>query len=78
MLLSEIFYVDYNKKAAKLLPEAVYAAAAYRSNGTVWTSGVLGYSIGTYCVSQSTKGGTIADLGMAAAFYGYHAKSYFG
>lgn len=64
--------------SAKLLSEAVYVAAAYRSGGTVWTSGVLGYSIGTYCVSQSTKGGTIADLAMATAVYGYHAKQYFG
>ena len=64
--------------SAKLLSEAVYVAAAYRNNGTVWTSGVLGYSIGAYCVSQSTKGGTIADLAMATAVYGYHAKSYFG
>jgi hypothetical protein len=64
--------------SAKLLSEAVYVAAVYRNNGTVWTSGVLGYSIGAYCVSQSTKGGTIADLAMATAVYGYHAKNYFG
>ena len=39
---------------------------------------VLGYSIGAYCSSQATKGGTIADLAMATAVYGYHAKAYFG
>ena len=65
--------------SAKALSEAVYVAAAYKdSSGTVWTSGVLGYSIGSYCASQSTKGGTIADLAMATAVYGYHAKAYFG
>ena len=65
--------------AAKSLSEAVYVAAAYKdSNGTVWTSGVLGYSIGSYCASQSTKGGTIAELAKATAVYGYHAKQYFG
>jgi hypothetical protein len=69
---------DITGIAAKALSEAVYVAAAYKSNGTVWTSGVLGYSIGTYCTSQSTKGGTIADLAMATAVYGYHAKQYFG
>ena len=65
--------------SAKALSEAVYVAAAYKdSSGTVWTSGVLGYSIGSYCASQSTKGGTIAELAKATAVYGYHAKAYFG
>jgi hypothetical protein len=65
--------------SAKALSEAVYVACAYKdSSGTVWTSGVLGYSIGAYCASQATKGGTIADLAMATAVYGYHAKQYFG
>jgi hypothetical protein len=64
--------------AAKALGEGVYVAAVYESNGTTWTSGVLGYSIGAYCSSQATKGGTIADLAMATAVYGYQAKQYFG
>ena len=64
--------------AAKALGEGVYVAAVYESNGTTWTSGVLGYSIGAYCSSQSTKDGTIADLAMATAVYGYQAKQYFG
>ena len=70
---------DITGIAAKSLSEAVYVAAAYQdSNGTVWTSGVLGYSIGAYCASQATKGGDIATLAMATAVYGYHAKQYFG
>jgi len=70
---------DIEGIAAKNISEAVYVAAAYKdSNGTVWTSGVLGYSIGAYCASQSTKGGTIAELAKATAVYGYHAKQYFG
>ena len=28
--------------------------------------------------APSTKGGTIADLAMATAVYGYHAKAFFG
>ena len=63
--------------AAKALGEGVYVAAVYENNGTTWTSGVLGYSIGAYCSSQATKGGTIADLAMATAVYGYQAKAYF-
>ena len=64
--------------SAKNLSEAVYVAAVYQSGGTTWTSGVLGYSIGAYCGGQATKGGTVADLAMATAVYGYHAKAYFG
>jgi hypothetical protein len=70
---------DITGIAAKQLSEAMYVAAAYKdSNGTVWTSGVLGYSIGAYCASQISKGGAIADLAKATAIYGYHAKAYFG
>ena len=70
---------DVTGIAAKALSEAVYVAAAYKdSNGTVWTSGVLGYSIGAYCSSQASKGGDVAALAMATAVYGYHAKQYFG
>ena len=69
---------DIEGIAAKALSEAVYVACAYKSGGKVWTSGVLGYSIGAYCSGQSTKAGTIADLAKATAVYGYHAKQYFG
>ena len=70
---------DITGIAAKELSGAVYVAAAYKdSSGTVWTSGVLGYSIGTYCSSQASKGGTISELAKATAVYGYHAKTYFG
>ena len=64
--------------AAKALGEGVYVAATYTDGTNTWTSGVLGYSIGAYCSSQATKGGTIADLAMATAVYGYQAKVYFG
>ena len=69
---------DITGIAAKDLSGAIYVAAIYSDGTTEWTSGVLGYSIGAYCASQSTKGGTIADLAMATAVYGYHAKQYFG
>ena len=69
---------DITDIAAKSIAQAVYVAAVYSDGTTTWTSGVLGYSIGAYCASQATKGGTIADLAMATAVYGYHAKQYFG
>ena len=69
---------DLQGISAKELSTAVYAAAVYSDGTNTWTSGVLGYSIGAYCASQATKGGTMADLAMATAVYGYHAKAYFG
>ena len=69
---------DITGIAAKALSEATYVVAVYSDGTTEWSSGILGYSIGAYCASQSTKGGTIADLAMATAVYGYHAKQYFG
>lgn len=69
---------DIEGIAAKDLPNGVYVAGVYSDGTSTCTSGVLGYSIGSYCVSQATKGGTIADLAMVTAVYGYHAKQFFG
>jgi hypothetical protein len=69
---------DIDGISAKNLSQAIFVAAIYSDGDTTWTSGVLGYSIGAYCGSQATKGGTMADLAMATAVYGYHAKQYFG
>ena len=69
---------DLTGIAAKALSDAVYVAAVYENGGTTWCSGVLGYSIGTYCSSQASKGSAIANLAMATTVYGYHAKQYFG
>ena len=71
------YRADIEGIAAKDLSKAVYVAAVYTDGTNTWTSGVLGYSIGAYCASQSAKGGTIADLAMATAVYGYQAKQYF-
>ena len=64
--------------AAKDLSKAVYVAAVYTDGTNTWTSGVLGYSIGAYCASLATGTDAMADLAMATAVYGYHAKQYFG
>ena len=72
------YRADITGIAAKELSEAIYVAAVYRNGSTTYTSGVLGYSIGSYCSSQASKGGAIADLAKATAVYGYHAKAYFG
>ena len=75
---TEQYRGDIGGIAAKNLSENIYVAAVYSDGTTTWTSGVLGYSIGAYCGRLATNGGTIADLAMATAVYGYHAKAYFG
>ena len=69
---------DITGISAKNLSQAIYVAAVYSDGTTTWTSGVLGYSIGAYCSSQASKGEDVADLAIATAIYGYHAKQYFG
>ena len=72
------FRGDIEGIAAKDLSKAVYVAAVYSDGTSTWTSGVLGYSIGAYCASMAKGTDAMADLAMATAVYGYHAKAYFG
>ena len=64
--------------AAKDLDKGVYVAFCYTSGSTEYCSGVVGYSIGTYCTSQASKTGTLANLAASCAVYGYYAKQLFG
>ena len=64
--------------AAKDLDKGIYVSFCYSDGTTEYCSGVIGYSIGTYCVSQAAKTGTtLADLAAATAVYGYYAKELF-
>ena len=74
----EQYRADLVGIAAKNLSQPVYVAAVYKTGDTVWTSGVLGYSIGAYCSGLANQDGAIAELAMATAVYGYHASAYFG
>lgn len=65
--------------AAKDLDQTIYVAAVYSDGSATYCSGVLAYSIGSYCVSQAAKtGDDISGLAAATAVYGYYAKIYFG
>ena len=63
--------------AAKDLDKAVYVSFCYSNGTTEYCSGVIGYSIGTYCTAQAAKTGSLADLAAATAVYGYYAKELF-
>lgn len=60
---------------AKDLDKTVYVAAVYESDGVTYCSGVLPYSIATYCKNPPAA---VSDLATAAAIYGCAAKQYFG
>ena len=63
---------------AKDLNSGIYVAAGYSYGGVSYCTGVLPYSIGSYCASMATKEGTVAGLAQATAVYGYYANQYFG
>ena len=63
--------------AAKDLDKGIYVSFCYTSGTTEYCSGVVGYSIGTYCNSQASKTGTLAELAASCAVYGYYAKQLF-
>ena len=64
--------------AAKDLDSTYYVAVVYQSNGRTYCSGVLAYSLASYCNSKATAEGSIGELAKATAVYGYHAKQLFG
>ena len=60
--------------AAKDLNRAVYVAAVYEHDGQTYCSGVLPYSIGTYCAGIADE----YEYAKAMVVYGSHAEDYFG
>ena len=64
--------------SAKDMDTTYYVAAVYQCNGQTYCSGVLAYSLASYCNSKATAAGAISDLAKATAVYGYHAKQLFG
>jgi hypothetical protein len=63
--------------AAKDLDGTIFIAAGYSLNGTAYCTGVLAYSIGSYCVSQANYASDLQPLAQATAVYGYYAKAFF-
>lgn len=62
---------------AKEMDKTVYAAAVYESNGVIYCTGVLPYSIAAYCQSNA-QNAELADIANAIAVYGNAAKALFG
>ena len=63
--------------AAKNLNQTIYVAGGYMSGSTNHCTGVLPYSIGTYCAAQVSNASAAKDLAAATAVYGSYANAYF-
>ena len=63
--------------AAKDLDKGIYVAFVYNDGTNSYASGVLSYSIGTYCTTSAAGSGAVAPLAAATAVYGYYAKQTF-
>ena len=72
-----VYHAVIDGISAKDLNSTIYVAAGYTCNGASYCTGVLPYSIGTYCVSKASTSGTIQPLAKATAVYGYYAQQMF-
>ena len=64
--------------AAKEIGETVYVAVVYESSGTAYCSGVVAYSIDSYCARHAgNEASDMQELAAATTVYGYYAKNYF-
>ena len=71
------YYAAVSGIVAKDLDKGVYVSFCYSDGTTNYASGVLPYSIGTYCAAMAGNDDAFAPLAKAAAVYGYYAKNYF-
>lgn len=63
--------------AAKDMDGTIYVVAGYNSGSSSYCSGVLAYSIGSYCVDQANTSTAMQPFAAATAVYGYYAKQHF-
>ena len=61
---------------AKNVGDTFYVCGVYESGGETYYTGVLPYSLGSYCESMAANSDTMRDLAEATAVYTYYAKIY--
>ena len=71
-----IFHAPISGIAAKDLDDTIYVVATYTIDGEIFCTGVIPYSISTYC--KNLANGNSGELAQATAMYGFYAESYFG
>jgi hypothetical protein len=74
---SGAYWAQITGIAAKELDDTFYAAAVYTdANGNTHCTGVIAYSLSSYCMKNAN--GSMGELAQSTAIYGYHARKYFG
>jgi hypothetical protein len=64
--------------AAKNIDRTIYVCAVYESEGEVYCSGLIAYSLGQYCVRRAADDASLMqDLARNTVVYGYYAKQFF-
>lgn len=63
--------------AAKEIDQTIYACAVYEVDGVTYSTGVIPYSVATYCVNKASGESKIKAFAEAMVVYCYHAKTYF-
>jgi hypothetical protein len=71
------YWAQIDGIAAKDLDQTFYVAAVYTANGENFCSGVIAYSLSTYCMKAASGGSAMQTLAQSTAVYGYHADVYF-
>jgi hypothetical protein len=71
------YWAPIGEIAAKEMDQTIYACGTYEIDGTMYSTGVIPYSLATYCNNKATKECDIQAFAAAMAVYGYHAKTYF-
>jgi hypothetical protein len=80
MILSDTanrYWAEITGIAAKEMDQTFYACGVYEVDGVRYTTGVIPYSLATYCNNKVATEAEIQHLTAAMAVYGYHAKTYF-
>ena len=71
------YWAQVGHIAANEMDDTYYVAAVYSSNGETYCTGVIAYSLSSYCVKNASNGSAMQVLAQSAAVYGYHADAYF-
>ena len=71
------YWAQISDIAANEVDDTYYVAAVYSANGETYCSGVIAYSLSTYCVKNAANGSAMESLAQSTAMYGYHADVYF-
>lgn len=69
------YWTQLTHLPAKWIDDTIYVAATYEKDGVTYCTGIIPYSVCTYCSKKAD--GPMGGLAFATAAYGYYADAYF-